>query len=48
VTAATDLDVLVIGDRAFLDLLDRMPDLWLKVARALAERVAADETYGQQ
>ena len=44
VTALTELDVLVITDRAFLDLLNRMPDLWLKVARALAERVGADET----
>jgi CRP/FNR family cyclic AMP-dependent transcriptional regulator len=43
VTAATPLDVLVITDRAFLDLLDKMPDLWLKVARALAERVGANE-----
>ncbi len=43
VTAVTPLDVLVITDRAFLDLLDRMPDLWLKVARALAERVGANE-----
>ena len=33
----------MITDRAFLDLLNRMPDLWLKVARALAERVGADE-----
>ena len=48
VAAVTDLDVLVIADRAFLALLDRMPDLWLKVARALAERVAADETNGTQ
>ncbi len=44
VTALTPVDVLVITDRAFLDLLDRMPELWLKVARALAERVGADET----
>jgi CRP/FNR family cyclic AMP-dependent transcriptional regulator len=44
VTALTELDVLVITDRAFLELLNRMPDLWLKVARALAERVGADET----
>ena len=43
VTATTPVDVLVITDRAFLDLLNRMPDLWLKVARALAERVGADE-----
>lgn len=43
VTAVTAIDVMVIGDRAFLDLLNRMPDLWLKVARALAERAAANE-----
>jgi CRP-like cAMP-binding protein len=46
VTAMTPLDVLVITDRAFLELLNRMPDLWLKVARALAERVGADERGG--
>ena len=44
VTALTPLDVLVITDRAFVDLLDKMPDLWLKVARALAERVGGDES----
>ena len=43
VTAVTPIDVLVISDRAFLGLLDRMPELWRKVARALAERVDADE-----
>ena len=43
VTAVTPIDVLVISDRAFLGLLDKMPELWLKVARALAERVGADE-----
>ncbi len=43
VTAVTPVDVLVITDRAFLALLDEMPDLWLKVARTLAERVGADE-----
>jgi len=43
VTAVTPLDVLVITDRAFLDLLDKLPELWVKVARALAERVGADE-----
>lgn len=43
VTAATPLDVLVITDRAFLDLLDKMPDLWLKVARALADRLGDNE-----
>ena len=43
VTAVTALDVLVITDRAFLDLLDKMPELWPKVAQALAERVGANE-----
>ena len=43
VTAVTPLRVLVIADRAFVDLLDEIPELWLKVARSLAERVAADE-----
>jgi len=43
VTAMTPLRVLVIADRAFVDLLDALPELWLKVARSLAERVAADE-----
>jgi CRP/FNR family transcriptional regulator, cyclic AMP receptor protein len=43
VTALTPVDVLVITDRAFVALLDRLPDIWLKVARALADRVRADE-----
>ena len=43
VTATTPLDVLVITDRAFLDLLERMPALTVKVARTLAERVGANE-----
>ena len=47
VTALTPLDVLVITDRAFVDLLEQMPDLWLKVARALAERVTVDEAVDQ-
>ena len=47
VTALTPLDVLVITDRAFLDLLEKVPELWLKVARALAERVGADESARQ-
>jgi CRP-like cAMP-binding protein len=42
VTALTPLDVLVITDRAFADLLNKMPDLWTKIARALAERIARD------
>jgi len=43
VTAMTPLRMLVIADRAFVDLLHAIPELWLKVARSLAERVAADE-----
>jgi CRP/FNR family transcriptional regulator, cyclic AMP receptor protein len=43
VTAVSDVDLLVITDRAFVDLLDRVPEIWLKVARALADRVGADE-----
>jgi CRP/FNR family cyclic AMP-dependent transcriptional regulator len=43
VTAATSASLLRIGDADFVALLDRMPLLWLKVAGALADRVAADE-----
>lgn len=43
VTAATPLDVLVITDRAFVDLLDKTPELWHKVARVLAERLGDNE-----
>jgi len=43
VTAATPASLLRIGDADFVALLDRMPLLWLKVAGALADRVAADE-----
>ncbi|HEY7381447.1 MAG TPA: cyclic nucleotide-binding domain-containing protein [Gaiella sp.] len=43
VTASTPLEVLVITDRHFVALLDRAPEIWLKVARALAERLDADE-----
>jgi CRP/FNR family transcriptional regulator, cyclic AMP receptor protein len=43
VTAVTTVDVLVIVDRAFVALLDQTPEIWLKVARALAERTNADE-----
>ena len=42
VTAVTPLDVLVITDRAFLDLLEKMPSLTVKVARTLAERVGRE------
>jgi CRP-like cAMP-binding protein len=43
VTAVTPLRLLVIADRQFVDLLDTMPELWLKVARSLAERITADD-----
>lgn len=42
VTALTALDVLVITDRAFLDLLERNTEVWLKVTRALADRLGDD------
>ena len=42
VTAATPLDVLVISRRDFLSLVGEMPSISTKVARALADRVAAD------
>jgi CRP/FNR family transcriptional regulator, cyclic AMP receptor protein len=43
VTVATESHLLCAGDRDFLELLDRTPLLWLKVARALADRVQEDE-----
>ena len=43
VTAATPLRVLTISGRDFVGLLDAMPELWLKVARTLADRVDSDE-----
>ena len=43
VIAATPLRVLSIAGRDFVQLLDTMPELWLKVARTLADRVDADE-----
>ena len=46
VTAVTPLRLLVIADRRSSDLLDALPELWLKVARSLAERVPADEECG--
>lgn len=49
VVAATPLRVLAIQGRDFVELLDSMPALWLKVARTLADRVEADEaTDGAQ
>lgn len=43
VVAATPLRVVVIGGREFVALLDERPELWLKVARTLADRVEADD-----
>lgn len=43
VVAATPLRVLAISGRDFVALLDSLPELWLKVARTLADRVDADE-----
>ena len=44
VTALSALDVLVITDQNFGGLLDKMLTLWPKLAQALAERVARDES----
>ena len=43
VIATTPLRVLAISGRDFVALLDTLPELWLKVARTLADRVDADE-----
>lgn len=43
VVAATPLTVLAIAGDDFVGLLDGRPELWLKVARTLADRVEADE-----
>jgi CRP-like cAMP-binding protein len=43
VVATTPLHVLAIDGDSFVELLDALPELWLKVARALADRVEADE-----
>lgn len=43
VVATSPLHVLVIAGRDFVELLDTLPELWLKVARALADRIDADE-----
>jgi CRP-like cAMP-binding protein len=43
VVAVTTLRVLAISGDDFVHLLDTHPDLWLKVARTLADRVDADE-----
>ena len=43
VVAATPLRVLAIAGSDFVELLDAIPELWLKVARTLADRDDADE-----
>ena len=43
VVATTPLRVLAVTGRDFVALLDSLPELWLKVARTLADRVDADE-----
>ncbi len=43
VVAVTPLRVLAIAGRDFVELLDSLPELWLKVARTLADRIDADE-----
>ena len=43
VVAATPLRVLAVRGADFVQLLDTLPELWLKVARTLADRVDADE-----
>lgn len=42
VTATSDVDVLVITERAFDNLLKRSPEIGRSVAEALAERVAPE------
>jgi CRP-like cAMP-binding protein len=48
VTALTPLRVLALQGDDFVALLDRLPELWLKVARALADRVDADEAFAAE
>ena len=43
VVALTRLHVLAITRRDFVEFLDALPFLWLKVARTLADRIDADE-----
>ena len=43
VTATTPVHALRAGAADFVGLVDRMPLLWLKIARGLADRVANDE-----
>jgi CRP-like cAMP-binding protein len=43
VTAITPTSVLVITDRAFMDLCEKSPSIAVKVARTLADRVGENE-----
>ena len=44
VRAATPVHLLRIRDTDFLRLLDQIPELWLKIASALADRVPDEES----
>ncbi len=45
VKALTPSQLLVIEDAAFLDLLERAPYLWHKIAAGLADRIHDDEIF---
>lgn len=45
VTTMTPARLLVIGDAAFLDLLDRAPYLWHKIAAGLADRIPDEDVW---
>jgi voltage-gated potassium channel len=45
VTATTAVRALMLTGDDFIDLLDSIPELWLKVARALAERIDVEEVF---
>jgi voltage-gated potassium channel len=45
VTATTAVRALMLTGDDFIDLLDSIPELWLKVARALAERIDVEEAF---
>jgi CRP-like cAMP-binding protein len=42
VTTTSDVRALVVTDRAFRALMDRLPELQLQVLEALAERLAPE------
>jgi CRP-like cAMP-binding protein len=42
VTTTSPVRALVLTDRAFRSLLERLPDIQLKVLRSLAERLAPE------